>query len=250
MLEIKNLNVVVPPGRRILDAVSIRAEPGRLMGVIGPNGAGKSTLLKCLVGLVRPERGGVLKYSSQELAGLKRKELAGIISYLPQSTQAVPSSVYEAVLLGRRPHISWRPGRKDHDLCRSALQELGLDSLKDQCVSLISGGEFQKVLIARALVQNTPVLLLDEPINHLDIKNQMEIMSVVATLTKKHDLITMVVLHDLNLALRYADDLMLLHQGRTSFYGTKDTLKAENLSAAYGLNIKIKHLDGKAHIIF
>lgn len=250
MLEVDRLSVVVPPGRTIVDSVSLRAVPGRVTALVGPNGAGKSTLLKCLIGLVKPEKGAILRYGRQDLGALKRKDLAGIVSYLPQSTQAVPSSVYDAVLLGRRPHISWRPGRGDHQICLAALEELGLGPLADKCVSKLSGGEFQKVLIARALVQSTPVLLLDEPINHLDIKNQIEILAEVASLTRRRRLITLVVLHDLNLALRYADDLALLSQGRILYGGVKEHLRARDLSAAYQMDIRIEHFGEAAHVLY
>lgn len=250
MLEISDVSVIVPPGRRILDSVSMRPGQGRVTAIIGPNGAGKSTLLKCLIGLVKPEKGAGLRYGRKELNTLQRRELAGIISYLPQTTQPVPSSVYEAVLLGRRPHISWRPGRKDHDICLATIEELGLSHLKDKCVSKISGGEFQKILIARALVQSTPVLLMDEPINHLDIKNQIEIMQIVASLTKRRDLITMAVLHDLNLALRYADDLIVLNNGQSLYCGAKDELSAENLSQAYQMDIRIEYIGNASHVLF
>ena len=250
MLEISDMSVVVPPKRRILDSVSLSSDQGKMTAIIGPNGAGKSTLLKCIIGLVKPEKAAIIRYDRKELGTLKRKELSGMISYMPQTTQPVPSSVYNAVLLGRRPHISWRPGRKDHDICLSVIEELGLFPLKDECVCRISGGEFQKVLIARALVQGTPILLLDEPINHLDLKNQIEIMELMASLTKKHDLIVLVVLHNLNLAFRYADAITLMNNGKISYYGAKDALSANCLSEAYQVNIKIESFGNDSYVLF
>lgn len=243
-LEIEAMTVVVPPGRAIVDQVAARVGPGRLAAVIGPNGAGKSTLLKSILGLVKTRPPSKALYGEIDLGSLKRKSLAALVSYLPQSSQPVQSSVYDAVLLGRRPHVSWRPGREDHRLCREAIEELGLGLLQDRGVGEISGGEFQKVLIARALVQGTPILLLDEPINHLDIKNQIETMDLVSSLTRRRGLITLIVLHDLSLALRYADDILLLSQGRALYFGSKEGLPAERLSDAYRMRIAIEAVHG------
>ena len=249
-LEIEALTVVVPPNATILDGVSMRASPGRLSAVIGPNGAGKSTLLKCVAGLMSPVGGSRVSFGGDDLGRLKRRRLASVVSYLTQSTQPVPSTVFDAVLLGRRPHVSWRPGRADREICRRTIDELGLGEFAEANVEEISGGEFQKVLIARALVQGAPVLLLDEPINHLDIKNQIETMELVSSLTRRRGLVTLIVLHDLNLALRYADDVVLLDLGRALHRGPRETLTGERLSEAYGMEIRIETVLGRPRVLY
>ncbi|MDR1677539.1 MAG: ABC transporter ATP-binding protein [Deltaproteobacteria bacterium] len=248
MLKISNLKVSF--GRKsILESVSFTAAPGRIVAVIGPNGAGKSTLLKSVMGLIKIKEGQILE-QDRNLNKLSRRDLARTIAYLPQNAQPVPASVYDSILLGRKPHLSFRPGPADYHLVDRVITDLNLQPLKDSCVTKISGGEFQKVLIARLLVQNAPVMLLDEPINHLDIKNQLEIMDLVLALTNSHRLTTVIVLHDLNFAMGYADELVLLKNGRNVFSGPPERLSVDELKKAYQVDLKIALVEGKKRIVF
>lgn len=243
MLEARNLTVTGRRGRVLLQNVSFSLQPGALLAVVGPNGAGKSTLGKTLAGLIRPQSGGFFLHG-RPLDGLGRKGRARQVAWLPQSVTPVPCSVFDAVLLGRRPHMAWLPSAQDRHLTAAVLEELRLAHLCAACVTGLSGGELQKTLIARALVQEAPVLILDEPVNHLDIRNQVEILETVRARTRARRTRCLVVLHNLSFALRYADAVLLLHQGRALFHGPPADLQAEALSAAYGIPVRLVSVDG------
>ena len=252
LLTINNLTITGTrgnPERRLLDDLSMTLDAGELRAIIGPNGAGKSTLIKAIAGLIRPHQGEIL-FRGQPVSSLGRSRSARCIAYLPQNTTAVPCSVFDAVLLGRRPFVSWRPSREDWDITVQTLEELHLDHLAHACVTRLSGGEFQKVLIARALVQTAPLLLLDEPVNHLDIRNQLEILQLIQALTKKRKMAILIVLHDLNYALRYADQVLLLHHGQTIYEGVATNLPAQDLSQVYDIPISVQEIGGQRHVLF
>jgi iron complex transport system ATP-binding protein len=249
MLIADNLTFKLKNGRTILDNISFTLGAGELCAVIGPNGAGKSTLMKIACGINKPT-GGEVTVKNKKISGMKRPEIAKHIAYLPQFTHAVPCSVYDSVLLGRKPHISWHPGNNDRDIADRVMAEMGIDFMRDKCVTEISGGEFQKTLIARALVQQAEILMLDEPINHLDVKNQLDIMDTVSVITKKSALATLVVMHDLNLAMRYADTVMLMDNGRITYHGCRSGLTDEALTDAYKTDISIRQVEGKYAVIF
>lgn len=249
MLNVENLSYRLNSGRQILSSISFSAEAGSLCAVIGPNGAGKSTLLKLITGLLKPSSGSV-SFMGADTLSLSRKESAKRMAYLPQTSNSVPCLVSDAVLLGRKPYISWYPSAADREKSDEVIERLGLSHIRDKSVTELSGGEFQKVLIARALVQNASVLLLDEPVNHLDVKNQIEIMDAAKEITKEEGFATLVVIHDLNLALRYADTVLLLDQGSALYSGDKDGLSEEVLSDAYGINILVRSVDQRSVVMF
>lgn len=248
MFKGEDISVVIN-GHQILDGISLTVNGGEILVVIGPNGAGKSTLLKSMIGLIKT-RTGSFSYLGHPLQGMPRREIAKIVAYLPQNTTPVVSSVSDATLLGRKPYLNWRPSPSDLAIVEKVLTELNLNHLKEKCVTKISGGEFQKVLIARALVQSAKVLLLDEPINHLDIKNQIETMDIVRELTFRLKLATIIVMHDLNFALRYANQILLLQKGKTAYFGTLKGLADGKLSEVYQVNLKIASVNGQQQIVF
>lgn len=249
MLEAKNLSLVARSGRTILNGVSFRLEPGRCMALIGPNGAGKSTLVKIVAGLDRPTSGRVL-HQGTDLSGLNRRQRAKTVAYLPQVAHPVPCSVFDAVLLGRRSRMGWLPGKNDRLKTEAILEELGLAHLQKQCVTSLSGGELQKTLIARALAQEAPVLLLDEPVNHLDIRNQVDILEIITKIAINRRMCVLIVLHHLSYALRYAQDAMLLHQGRPAYQGPSKDLGEHDLSRVYGIPVRLQRINGQPHVLF
>ena len=249
MLEVRDITVTGHGGRLILNNIRFCVNKSSMLAVIGPNGAGKSTLVKTIAGLVRPGQGGAW-LNGENLAALPAAGRARRIAYLPQTTTPVPCSVFDAVLLGRKPHMGWKPGKDDRLKTESVLRELRLETMSRACVTRLSGGELQKVLIARSLVQEAPILILDEPINHLDIRNQMEILDCIAAMTKKRNLCTIVVLHTLSFALRYAKNILLLQNGRQNYFGPSTGLAASSLTDVFEIPISIQSIGGVPYALF
>lgn len=249
MLEVRDVTVAGRGGRVILDNIRFCVKEGSMLAVIGPNGAGKSTLVKTIAGLVRPRQGGAW-LNSQDLASATPASRARSIAYLPQATTPVPCSVFDAVLLGRKPHMGWMPSKDDRLKTEAVLRELRLEGMSRACVTQISGGELQKVLIARALVQEAPILMLDEPVNHLDIRNQMEILECIADMTEKRKLCTIVVLHTLSFALRYAENILLLHGGIQKYFGSSHGVTESYLTDVFEIPISIQSINGVPYALF
>ena len=231
--------------RKVLDRISLRLRPGKLTGLIGPNGSGKSTLLCCLDRILKPRQGSLL-LDNRDLTRLSARALAREIGYVPQhSSQSVASTVGEVVLLGRRPHLRFRVNDRDREAVRDALDALDLTGLAERYFDELSGGEKQKTLLARALAQETRILLLDEPTSNLDLRHQLEVLDLLTGLKDSRRLSLAVSLHDLNLAARYADDLVLLHRGRVAALGEPArVLTPENLARVYGVQARV-NLDSK-----
>lgn len=197
---------------QILNQISFAVKPGTLCVLLGPNGAGKTTLLRC-IGRLITQTSGRIYINGQDTAALGRKELASRLAYVPQIHQGVFSyTVKDFVLLGRTPHLSLfgTPKEADDDLADKALVMLGISHLSDRNYLQLSGGERQLVLLARGLVQQAQVMLLDEPTAHLDYSHQHHIMGTIKGLVQKSNLAALVTLHDPNLALEYGDQIILL----------------------------------------
>jgi iron complex transport system ATP-binding protein len=226
----------------ILKDVSLAVHAGEIVAVIGPNGAGKSTLLKAVSGAL-PLRAGSVTINGQEVARLPENERARHIAVVPQA-RSLPGAftVYQTVLLGRTPYLGWlgRAGSTDLDHVHRALAQTDSRPLADRMINTLSGGEQQRVLLARALAQNTPVLLLDEPTSSLDLQYQTSFLSLVRQLTAEKGLAVMMVLHDLNLAGLYADRVALLDQGHIHALGAPaDVVTEEHIRAVYRAPVQI-----------
>ncbi len=228
--------------RPVVDGVSLAVREGELVGVIGPNGAGKSTLLACLHGALRP-RSGAVRLDGRDLQTLSKKAIARAIAVVPQRCHvAFPVTVAEFVALGRYPHVGFLRGRtrQDQATVAACLAALRLDGLAERSVDQLSGGEFRRALVAQALAQEPSVLLLDEPVQQLDLRHQLEVMEFVRSFTRRPRMSGLVVLHELGLAARYCDRLVLLHEGRVSANGASaDVLSTENLRAAFGIHAEV-----------
>ena len=218
--------------RKVLRGVEFSAEKGELLAIIGPNGAGKSTLLKCLVGILSPE--GHVRFNGTNLLELKPRERAKLITYVPQSSfPEFAFTIEEFVELGTYATRGNVEG---------ALKRVGLWERRKEPVTFLSGGEYQLALIARALAQGSEVILLDEPTSHLDINHALEIMELLKEMSREK--IVIAVLHDLNLALRYADRLILLHRGRKHWEGKPGELEPDIIEEVYGVKARIAEVDG------
>ncbi|MGD9705040.1 MAG: ABC transporter ATP-binding protein [Acidimicrobiia bacterium] len=239
-------DVCVTLGKRlVVDQVSLELDRGEWLGIIGPNGAGKSSLLKALAGVVRAV--GRIEIDGVAVDRLPARDRARRVAMVAQNP-VVPDAitVAEYALLGRTPHLSrfGVEGRRDHELVGETLESLGIGALAARHVSTLSGGERQRVLIARALVQDTGVLMLDEPTTALDIGHQQDVLELVDHLRRERGISVITTLHDLTLASRYADRLLLLVDGRMEAEGTAaEVLTDEHLSRFYGAQVSVLCVD-------
>ncbi|MBC7347197.1 MAG: ABC transporter ATP-binding protein [Clostridia bacterium] len=227
--------------RPVLKNVEFEVNRGELFSILGNNGAGKTTLLKCLNKILRPQRGTIL-VEEKDLAALDRREVARRLGYVAQRHESTRFTVFDAVLLGRKPHIKWGPTARDLEIVRNVLQALGMEELSLRYLDELSGGELQKVVIARALAQEPRVLLLDEPTSNLDLKNQFEVLRIVKEAARERNIAVVVVMHDLNLALRFADKFLLLKNGTIFACGGMEVVTPENIAGVYGVRVAVEWL--------
>lgn len=225
--------------KKVIKDVSFDLEEGKIVALLGVNGSGKTTLLKIISRLLNPQKGKVF-IDNKQIRNMSEQEIAKIIAYMPQKSNGVFCSVFDAVLLGRRPHIGLDASRHDIEITSNILKMLGLADYAFRSTVELSGGELQKVMIARALAQEPKVLLLDEPINHLDIKNQLDIMSLIKEITKKMRLTTVIVLHDLMVAMRFAGRFLFLKDGEVYSYGDKEIITSQTIKDVYSIDAKIE----------
>ena len=228
----------------IVDNVSLTLEPGILLGVLGVNGSGKSTLLNCLDDLLHPQSGEVV-LDGTPLAGIEPRQRARVIAYVTQHSHANRSTVFETLLLGRKPYITGRPQETDYAKVEQVIADFRLEALAHRFVDELSGGEYQKMVIARAFVQDTPVLLLDEPTNNLDLANQLEVLGAVRAAAHTQGKACAAVLHDINLALAFCDELAFLDAGRLVAKIPVAEVTAELISRVYGVSAELIEFKGR-----
>lgn len=247
-------------GRVLIDHFSARFEPGRLHLIMGANGAGKSTLVKLLARLLRPAGGRVL-YESDDVARSSERELAKRRAVLSQAVEVAFSiPVRELVMMGRYPHFGARPGADDLEICEEVMRFFDVADVADRSYGTLSGGEKQRVQFARVLAQiwrplngSNRHLFLDEPLTFLDIRHQIDFMEKVRAFASQQDVLVIGVVHDLNLAARFADRLLLLHQGLILADGsTREVLTGDHLRTAFDVSpvLLTNPATGNAHLVF
>jgi len=229
-------------GTPVLNQVDLSLEPGRMVGVIGPNGAGKSTLVRLLSRLLSPA-GGEIQLNGWDLARWPRAEMAQVLAVVPQDPELPPAfTAWEMVLMGRTPYLGWlgHESQRDREIARQAMVETGTWRLSERLISQLSGGEQQRVVIARALAQEPQVLLLDEPTAHLDINHQIEMLTLISQLIAGRKLSALAIFHDLNLASQFCDELILLKEGRVIAQGApRQVLTPSVIQQAYGAQVEV-----------
>jgi len=238
-LEINNLSFNYA-GHPVLKDIELSIDLGEVLSIVGPNGSGKSTLLKCINRILKTKQNTVL-IDGKDASKINLKELSKIIGYVPQSsTSTFPFTVFDVVLMGRRPYISWNLSERDSEIVADMLDFLGIGELAMRHFNELSGGEQQKVIIARALAQQPQILLLDEPTSSLDIRHQLEILCILRSLTQSKDRSVVVSMHDLNLASRFSDRMLMLKKGKIFACGTpKEVLTEKNIEEIYGIKSKV-----------
>ncbi len=239
-LRISNIQAGYAESPDIIDGVSLNINDRQLTALLGPNGTGKSTLLKSIAGLISPDEGAI-QANGQSLLSVSRQRRAERVGYLPQSEDATfAPTVFEAVLIGRTPHTPRHPSTDDRERVSSVLEALDIADLAMRPVDELSGGQRQKVRIARLLVQEPDVMLLDEPTAGLDLHHRIEVMKIIQEHITEQEVSALVTAHDIGLISRFADKVALLHNGRIYATGPpKQVLTAESIEDVYGVSATI-----------
>jgi iron complex transport system ATP-binding protein len=231
-------------GLQALDNVSMAMQESEFVCLVGPNGSGKSTLLKCLLKIFKPKKGQIC-LEGVNLEQVTLSDLAKQVGYVPQSMQYVfPVTVFEAILTGRIPHLGWTPKESDLKKVEEIMLLFGVKAWAWRSLSALSGGERQKVLIAMTLAKEPQILLLDEPTSNLDLRHQLEVMDILKRLVEEHKLTVVMAIHDLNLALKYADKVVMMKKGKVIAEGAPLTVfTKENIQDVFGVEVEIADKD-------
>lgn len=208
----------------------------KITAIIGPNGAGKSTLMTCIAGIRKPT--GNIFLDDAEISTIDKDIIANAVSYLPQEAPSkAVVTVLEAVLLGRLHTLRWKVDEEDVAIAYDTLCDLGIENLAKRTLNELSGGQRQMVSIAQAIVKEPKVLLMDEPTNSLDLQHQLELFDLIREIAEERKITSLVALHDLNLAARYADNVVVLNNGKVVAGGSpKEVLTCEMIESVYGVH--------------
>lgn len=240
ILEVENLHFSYG-NNEVLRGISFSIERPTIFGIIGANGSGKTTLIKNISGYLR-SNSGIVKIFGKEIERYTRKERAQIIGYVPQDIPFdFDFTAYDIVMMGRLPYLGrfQRESSKDRDIVKKAMVTTDTWDFREKTLRELSGGERQRVYIARALAQEAKVLLMDEPVAHLDIRYQLEILSIVRDLVKK-GITCIIVLHDINLASLFCDDVLILKRGKVLVKGKpEDVIREDIIKEAFNIDVKV-----------
>lgn len=238
------------PSSKVLTDINLEIDGPQFVSIVGPNGVGKSTLIHCINKILSPT-GGIVTINGQDVEGISLKEMARTVGYVPyKSSETFPMTVVDAVLLGRNPHAGWRTSETDLRIVYDTLKRLEIEDLSMRRFNELSAGQKQRVMLARGLVQKPRAILLDEPTSNLDIKHQLGISHLLKELSREEGLMVIVISHDLNIAARYSDSIILMSEGRIFAVGSPgDVLTEENIREVYDVECRIIDDHGLPHII-
>ena len=249
MLEIKNITFRY--NRRaplILDNINLTLKKGEIGILLGKNGSGKTTLFKNILGIEKPESGSI-SYDGKDLLRLSRRERAGYIAYVPQDIQFGDLTVYDTVLMGRMAYFGLRAGKEDEKITEEVLNDMGLTELASRNANELSGGERQKIAIARALVQEPKLLIFDEPTGNLDIANEQLILKEAKKVAKEKEIGILTSLHDLNQALDLGTKFFFIKEGKIVYSGGPEIVTKEVIKEIFNADVEIIEHDGRSIII-
>ncbi len=245
-IEIKNIDFAYN-GENVLSNVSTVVEQGDFIALVGPNGSGKSTLTKCLNKILTPKK-GVIYLDEQNIADIPLNELAKKMAYVPQYEQKTMGlSVFDCILTGRKPYISWKPSSMDIKIVAEVIKTLHLQDIAMKDVNKLSGGQRQMVTIARAIVQEPNILLLDEPTASLDIRHQIEIMELLKKFSME-GISIVIALHDINTAIKYANKFIMLKNKTIFAEGGKEIITKNNIEELYRVKVNLVEQDDELFI--
>ena len=248
MLNVENLSFHYRSGPEILRQISFSLEEGQFLAILGNNGAGKSTMLKCFNQILRV-KGGHVWMDGEDLLTMTHREVARRVAFVSQTIPSTQMTVHDVVMLGRRPYMQWGFTEEDHRIVHQAMDRLNLSAMRGRFLNELSGGERQKVMLARALAQQPKVLLLDEPTSSLDIRNQYQVLDIVRDICRPSSITAVMVIHDLNLALRFCDRFLLLKDGRVYRSGDSSILDRQALRDVYGVDAHVVTVEGKSVVL-
>lgn len=244
-LKVKNLSYSYNGKDIVLKGLNFSINQGECVAIIGSNGVGKTTLMKCILNMLKIEKNTVF-VDEKDIKDISKKELAKTISYVPQNISFPNASVFESILIGRIPYINFTPNQDDLKIVDEIIKELNLSSFSFKNINQLSGGQKQKVAIARAMVQEAKLMYFDEPTSNLDIKNQIEIIKIMKRISNIDKKIVLMNLQDINFALRYFDKVMVLNDGKIEFFNSPNLLNEEILSKSFNVNIKLIKNDNQS----
>lgn len=234
----------------VLNDITLDLSGPKLVSILGPNGVGKSTLIHCINKILSPVSGTVM-IDDQNVADIKLKDMAKIVGYVPYSSNdTFPLTVVDTVLMGRHPYSTWSSLDRDLDIVYDALERLGISDLAMRPFNELSAGQHQKVMLARGLVQEPKILLLDEPTSNLDIRHQLDVVKMLRDLSKEKNMLVIMICHDINIAAKFSDEIILLDKGTVYSVGTPEqVITPANLEKVYGVESVVINDLGAPHVI-
>lgn len=232
----------------VLSDVRFSVGEGRLIAVLGPNGVGKTTLLKCINAILKPQMGTAF-IDGADVLRMPPRNIAARVGYVAQRTEPARMTVFDTILMGRKPHIRWQVSETDLRMVDAVIRRLGFADLALRHIDELSGGELQKVAVARALVQEPRLLLLDEPTSSLDLRNQVEILTLIRRVVNEHRVAAVMTMHDLNTALRFADSFLFVKDGRILAQGDVETVTSDLITEVYGIPVQVHRIDGAPLVV-
>lgn len=234
--------------KEVLKDIEFHLEKNEILSILGPNGVGKTTLLKCMNTILKPQNGTIM-VDREDVLKLEQKEIARRVGYVPQRCEPARLTAFDAILLGRMPHMKWNVSSEDIRKVEETIKKLHLEDMALRYIDELSGGELQKVGIARAIAQNPKLLLLDEPTSSLDLKNQLGILDTVREVVRNENVSAIITMHDLNLAFRYSDKFLFLKDGTIFAAGSMEDITPQIIQEVYGVPVTIQNYMDHAVII-
>ena len=248
MFKVEHLKFQFRDSHEVLRDVNFSAEQGEFVAILGNNGAGKSTMLKC-VNRILAAQGGSAALDGEDLLRLSPREVAKRVAFVAQTVPETAMTVHDVVMLGRRPYMGWSFSDEDHRIVHEAMDKMGVSEMRGRFLSQLSGGERQKVMLARALAQQPRLLLLDEPTSSLDLSNQYQVLETVREICHRDRIIAMVVIHDLNLALRFCDKFVFLKDGTVYRCGDSSVIDRETIRTVYQVDAEKVTVNGQQLVL-
>ena len=248
MLSVEKLTYHYKGRPAVLKDVNFNVNTGEFLAILGNNGVGKSTMLKCFNKILTPD-GGKIILDDENLLQMSARQVAQRVAFVAQNVPSTQMTVHDMVMLGRRPYMKWGFTEDDHQIVHHAMAELQIEPLRGRFLNELSGGERQKVMLARALAQQPKLLLLDEPTSSLDIHNQYQVLQIVQELCHHDGLTAIVVIHDLNLALRFCDRFLLLRQGQVYANGDYTVLSPKALQDVYQIDGHVVEVENQKMVL-